>query len=135
MTLVAASQQDDDRCVDADVVDNYEPTSTRQNLLAVPDAPRGVPIGLPFIRSQPPTCSEPQNYVIFELAGSMNGDRSRAVTLAKQACQRCPYLFDCREWALEHGEPWGIWGGMSAKQRQKARKEQQRPTRKARRKS
>lgn len=36
---------------------------------------------------------------------------------AKQVCQMCPVITDCLSHALEHREPWGVWGGMSARQR------------------
>lgn len=36
---------------------------------------------------------------------------------ALSICRRCPLLEECREWAIEHNEPYGVWGGTTAKQR------------------
>lgn len=32
-------------------------------------------------------------------------------------CTRCPILTDCLQYALEHREPYGIWGGHTSYQR------------------
>jgi hypothetical protein len=41
--------------------------------------------------------------------------------LAKRACLTCPVLVACRRWGLHH-EEFGIWGGMSPKERNTMRK-------------
>jgi WhiB family transcriptional regulator, redox-sensing transcriptional regulator len=38
-------------------------------------------------------------------------------------CTECPVQLDCLGWALEHNERVGIWGGVSAKRRQRIRDE------------
>lgn len=38
---------------------------------------------------------------------------------AKAICNRCPVRDACREWALSVREPYGIWGGLSANEREK----------------
>lgn len=40
---------------------------------------------------------------------------------AKAICGRCPALDDCRAFALDTGEVWGVWGGMSEAERAKVR--------------
>ena len=51
------------------------------------------------------------------------GDRERGPTLArrerraKQVCARCPVIQECLAWALDEREPFGVWGGTSAKER------------------
>ena len=45
---------------------------------------------------------------------------------AKRVCDMCPVRPDCLDWAIEHNESEGIWGGMSAKER--AREIQRRRT-------
>jgi WhiB family redox-sensing transcriptional regulator len=51
------------------------------------------------------------------------GDRERGPTLArrerraKQVCARCPVIQECLAWALDAREPFGVWGGTSAKER------------------
>jgi WhiB family redox-sensing transcriptional regulator len=36
-------------------------------------------------------------------------------------CSQCSVRIDCLEWALEHNERDGIWGGVSARRRQRIR--------------
>jgi WhiB family redox-sensing transcriptional regulator len=40
--------------------------------------------------------------------------------LAKAVCGRCPVIEPCRQRALEAREPYGVWGGMSAEDRDEA---------------
>lgn len=40
---------------------------------------------------------------------------------AKAICQRCPVQGDCLEYALVNGEVFGVWGGMSERQRRRIR--------------
>jgi len=45
------------------------------------------------------------------------GRSSRAQVRAAQAiCHVCPVRQQCGEYAIEAGETWGIWGGMSQRQ-------------------
>jgi WhiB family redox-sensing transcriptional regulator len=47
---------------------------------------------------------------------------------AKQAaaiCRRCPVRAECLAYALEHGEEHGVWGGMSVRERERLRREEQ----------
>jgi len=46
--------------------------------------------------------------------GSVRAQREHA---AKQICQDCPVLAECRTHALTATEAYGIWGGMSANER------------------
>jgi WhiB family redox-sensing transcriptional regulator len=32
-------------------------------------------------------------------------------------CRRCPVIDECRSHALEVGEPYGVWGGLSESER------------------
>ncbi|MEU6738818.1 WhiB family transcriptional regulator [Streptosporangium sandarakinum] len=36
---------------------------------------------------------------------------------AKAVCARCPVLTDCRAYAVRSGEPEGIWGGLTVRER------------------
>ena len=38
-------------------------------------------------------------------------------------CSVCPVRLDCLAWAIEHNERNGIWGGVSARRRQRIRAE------------
>lgn len=42
---------------------------------------------------------------------------------AKKVCRRCEVREQCLEYALTHGEAFGIWGGMSERERRKIRRE------------
>ncbi|MFE7118528.1 WhiB family transcriptional regulator [Streptomyces sp. NPDC057654] len=41
---------------------------------------------------------------------------------AKDVCRRCPVMEQCRRWALETAEEYGIWGGLSENERSAARR-------------
>ena len=43
--------------------------------------------------------------------------RRRRIAAAKAICGRCPALSDCRSHALTVQEPYGIWGGLSERDR------------------
>jgi WhiB family redox-sensing transcriptional regulator len=40
---------------------------------------------------------------------------------AKAVCERCPVLKECRAYAIQEGEPEGIWGGLTVKERRSLR--------------
>jgi WhiB family redox-sensing transcriptional regulator len=42
---------------------------------------------------------------------------------AKAVCSRCPVAAPCLDWALEHEERFGIWGGLSERERRKVAKQ------------
>ena len=44
-------------------------------------------------------------------------ERQHRTALAKAICGDCPVLIECRESALRLGEPYGIWGGLSERDR------------------
>jgi WhiB family redox-sensing transcriptional regulator len=44
--------------------------------------------------------------------------RVRREMSAKAVCAVCPVLDDCRRWALAAREPYGVWGGLSADERE-----------------
>ena len=48
-------------------------------------------------------------------------DKSGSVEPAKAVCAGCPVLAECRTWALETGQRFGVWGGLSANERQQIR--------------
>lgn len=53
----------------------------------------------------------------FPARGTRGSELRRAEESAKQVCARCPVLNDCRSHALNNAEPYGVWGGMSARER------------------
>jgi WhiB family redox-sensing transcriptional regulator len=53
-----------------------------------------------------------------------NGKHAREqVKAARRICNICPVRAECAAWAIQTGEKWGVWGGMSQQQlRQKRRR-------------
>jgi WhiB family redox-sensing transcriptional regulator len=43
--------------------------------------------------------------------------RRRREALAKKICERCTVSRQCLRWALDTREPHGVWGGLSAQER------------------
>lgn len=41
---------------------------------------------------------------------------------AKRICAECPVRLECLEYALEQDERFGIWGGMSERERRKLKR-------------
>ena len=40
---------------------------------------------------------------------------------AKRICARCPVRSECLEYGLEHGEQFGIWGGLTPRELRQVR--------------
>ena len=49
-------------------------------------------------------------------------ERGASTREAKAICAACPVRIDCLEFALAHGEKFGIWGGMSERERRRIRR-------------
>jgi WhiB family redox-sensing transcriptional regulator len=43
--------------------------------------------------------------------------RREETQIAKSLCQTCPIIDDCRKYALEEKEEFGIWGGLDPEER------------------
>ncbi len=41
---------------------------------------------------------------------------------AKRICGRCEVKAECLDYALSHNERWGIWGGLSERERRKLKR-------------
>jgi WhiB family redox-sensing transcriptional regulator len=48
-------------------------------------------------------------------------DRGESPRLARSVCAACPVRPECAAWALDRGERFGIWGGMSERERRAIR--------------
>ena len=42
---------------------------------------------------------------------------ARSHPAAKATCAGCPVRLPCAQYALEHGERWGVWGGTTGRDR------------------
>jgi len=50
-------------------------------------------------------------------------ERGASTREAKEVCRGCVVRGDCLEYALTHGEKFGIWGGMSERERRRIRRQ------------
>lgn len=49
-------------------------------------------------------------------------ERGASTREAKEVCRGCVVRSDCLDYALAHGEKFGIWGGMSERERRRVRR-------------
>ncbi len=49
-------------------------------------------------------------------------ERGSSTREAKEVCRGCVVRVDCLEFAIANGEKFGIWGGMSERERRKVRR-------------
>ena len=49
-------------------------------------------------------------------------ERGASTKEAKEVCRGCVVQSDCLEYALANGEKFGIWGGMSERERRRLRR-------------
>jgi WhiB family transcriptional regulator, redox-sensing transcriptional regulator len=45
------------------------------------------------------------------------GERMRREMAAKAVCRECPAMLACRQYALDQGEVYGVWGGLGEQER------------------
>jgi len=50
-------------------------------------------------------------------------ERGASTRKAKSVCRSCEVRADCLEYALAHGEKFGIWGGLSERERRRVRRQ------------
>ena len=43
--------------------------------------------------------------------------KREALRAAKGVCRSCRVIHECRMWALDFPEPYGVWGGLTAEER------------------
>ena len=48
---------------------------------------------------------------------SENGGTNPNLKFAKRQCESCPALLVCRQYAIDQEEEFGVWGGMSERER------------------
>lgn len=49
-------------------------------------------------------------------------DKGGSVRAAKQVCVECPVRLDCLQWALDNDERFGVFGGLTERERRKLKK-------------
>jgi WhiB family redox-sensing transcriptional regulator len=50
-------------------------------------------------------------------------DKGGSPAAAQAICRRCPVQGPCLEWALQHDERFGVWGGLTDRQRRRLAKQ------------
>jgi WhiB family transcriptional regulator, redox-sensing transcriptional regulator len=50
-------------------------------------------------------------------------ERGASTREAKGVCRGCEVRTECLEYALDHGEKFGIWGGLSERERRRVRRQ------------
>ena len=50
-------------------------------------------------------------------------ERGASTREAKEVCRACAVRVDCLEYALVNGEKFGIWGGLSERERRRIRRQ------------
>lgn len=63
-------------------------------------------------------CRGMDSAVFFHPEGERGQARADREERAKQVCLNCPVLRQCRRHALLVREPYGVWGGLSASERE-----------------
>jgi WhiB family transcriptional regulator, redox-sensing transcriptional regulator len=96
-----------------------------------PVQPTGIPNGMPvteFLRIVRGTPDAGQRWQ--ERANCLGVDpdlffpeRGASTREAKGVCRGCEVRLECLEYALEHGEKFGIWGGLSERERRRVRRQ------------
>lgn len=55
--------------------------------------------------------------------GKSEQGRFQRIQQAKQVCKTCPELIPCAIWAITTGQGYGVWGGMTERERNEKRRE------------
>ena len=62
-------------------------------------------------------CRDVDRRLFFEPEGEGAQPRARRVRAAKAVCAECPVRHECLKFALSAPEHYGIWGGLTARER------------------
>jgi WhiB family redox-sensing transcriptional regulator len=71
-------------------------------------------------------CRDDDLYTFFGLEGERPPARQAREAAAKDICSLCPVIEACLEYALEHDEKAGVWGGLGEEERKAERRRRQR---------
>ncbi|MDI6630176.1 MAG: WhiB family transcriptional regulator [Rhodococcus sp. (in: high G+C Gram-positive bacteria)] len=59
------------------------------------------------------SCRDHSTRTFFPPRDLRERSRTRAEEAAKQICRPCPVRGECLRYALDSGEPYGVWGGLT----------------------
>ncbi len=62
-------------------------------------------------------CRGVDSSMFFHPDGERGRARMQREQRAKDMCRRCPVIEECRSHAMDVGEPYGVWGGLSESER------------------
>ena len=62
-------------------------------------------------------CRHVESAVFFPPAGERAPQRDARATRAKAICGGCPVISQCAAYAIQYGERYGVWGGLSERER------------------
>jgi WhiB family redox-sensing transcriptional regulator len=62
-------------------------------------------------------CRDVDSTVFFSPDGERPPQRDARETRAKAICGRCPVIRQCATYAIQYGERYGVWGGLSERER------------------
>jgi WhiB family redox-sensing transcriptional regulator len=63
------------------------------------------------------SCRGMDSAFFFHPEGERGPAKYNREARAKEVCQRCPVIEECRRHALVAAEPYGVWGGLSESER------------------
>lgn len=71
---------------------------------------------------------QPPGWTDLALCAEVDGEifypeKGGSTREAKQVCRACEVSTECLEYALDHDERYGIWGGLSERERRKLKRE------------
>jgi WhiB family redox-sensing transcriptional regulator len=62
-------------------------------------------------------CADLDSSAFFSPDAERGRKRTEREERAKQICRHCPVLERCLQHAMDAGEPYGVWGGLTAGER------------------
>lgn len=62
-------------------------------------------------------CRGLETSLFFHAKHERGPARERRIAAAKEVCYSCPVIAECRQYALDAREPYGVWGGLSEDER------------------
>jgi WhiB family redox-sensing transcriptional regulator len=71
----------------------------------------------PWAWQQEAACARLDTDLFFHRSGERGEGFQTRERAAKRVCARCPVLDECRRYALEAREPYGVWGGLTEDER------------------
>lgn len=72
--------------------------------------------------NNPALCAEVDPEIWFPEEGGNSKYKTPAAMYAKQLCEACPAMQECRDYALKYTGLFGIWGGLDPSERRDIQK-------------